>query len=223
MTSAAITNEQINKTMKSISPMHLVSDANTTWSVYMLIRYVVTYNPRAVKIPVAEFRWFLNHKIWLDDNGALISINDVLNRRVLPTKHIKSITVADISFPILVDHNWIILDGAHRLAKAVKNSAKYIHVQIIDSHIMRKCALGRGYRTKPIREYEREKILSRGKLDKLFMDRLGTIDLLRHTTSATSELIDPRSSDTSGGGANFDDNDDRVFIYDPDFDLVKAK
>lgn len=63
---------------------------------------------------------------------------DMINK---PNKRFtKRMNKADMSYPILVDSNDYIIDGAHRLAKAYFNKKQTIEVKVISKDVLKQAA-----------------------------------------------------------------------------------
>lgn len=74
------------------------------------------------KFPVDKLSWILGH-------------TEVNSDRLL---------TADLGQPILITKwgdRWVVLDGAHRLVKAIKNNVSHINVKIIDYKMLNKVIL----------------------------------------------------------------------------------
>jgi len=92
------------------------------------------------EINIADLDWHLDYPFW-GENGFKYNLKpaDVIN---FPDKHnfeYKRIMKADLYYPIDIMENkgrWLILDGLHRLAKAVINKKERISVRIISRDLI---------------------------------------------------------------------------------------
>ena len=89
----------------------------------------------ATSMNIEELTWHLDYPFWDENNGRYnLKPIDVIK---FPEQHqieYQRILESDLSHPIDImenKHRWLILDGLHRLTKAVINSQKSISVRII--------------------------------------------------------------------------------------------
>lgn len=92
--------------------------------------------PTAVNIKTIEYLLFL--KNWRDDKGNKINIITVLNNKEKYKYHYQKILNCDLKYPILVQIDFRIIDGYHRLAKAVLENKKEILVKVINPSLLNK-------------------------------------------------------------------------------------
>lgn len=110
-------------------------DGKAIYSVDMMIAYVSTHKHPIQIIPLTQFQEELAQPVWGD-----WSPQDVLNKPTLKkyADDMKRIKEADLSYPILMNTKGKILDGYHRVAKAVLEGESSIKAQIFDAALMKK-------------------------------------------------------------------------------------
>jgi hypothetical protein len=120
------------------------SDGKTIYSVDMMFAYISVFKPRSRKIKVESYEKTLDFDGWGDPSkGVKYSAKDVL---VKPSKfkdEVTRIEKADIRFPIIVTSKGHIVDGVHRLTKAVMQGMKTLRAYTFDDEIMSKFAINR--------------------------------------------------------------------------------
>lgn len=109
---------------KRAGQVYIKNSKDKEYSVDMLIE--ITQNNKIENIPIEYLKWNLEEKVW--DNNA--TPNMVLANPNKYKKDMKRIKDADLKYPILI-YNGEIIDGYHRLAKAVKENKKTIKARII--------------------------------------------------------------------------------------------
>lgn len=110
---------------------HTYTDEEGEWSVDMLIE--ITDDNKVEELPVSTLEWNMEEKAW--GNGKEISPAEVLEKPSKYKEHMERIEEAELKYPILVYKNKLI-DGYHRLAKAVSQDKKNIKVKIINDKQM---------------------------------------------------------------------------------------
>jgi hypothetical protein len=109
--------------------------------VYKLVH--ATQEIPVVVVPIEKYTDDLNDQCWTDDQGKRVSPNEVIEAyriagdaesaiaaRPELSQHIRKIDTSDYSFPVLVFESKVI-DGMHRLAKAVMERQTSIKVKLI--------------------------------------------------------------------------------------------
>lgn len=122
---------------------HLASHNEMTVDVYRLIH--ATESVPVQEMEVTEFQSELDEECWTDTSGEKISPSYVIGKikeeedldtaaREHPelAEHIRRLGQADYSHPIIV-YNGHILDGVHRLAKAVVDGEARVKVKILEN------------------------------------------------------------------------------------------
>jgi hypothetical protein len=110
------------------------SDGNNIYSVYMMHRYVNEHKEPIYEIPIRSFKHYIQYQIWGDWSNPYgsdrWSISDVLKNKEKYQRDYKNIQKANLKFPIVTVKNpfeqYAILDGNHRLGKAILNKRKII-------------------------------------------------------------------------------------------------
>ena len=102
----------------------------------------LTENFHMIKIPIDILEPVLDQALWEDADENEITPRSVLEdpKSASNSVHPKAIEKADLKYPILVtldlEGNYDILDGLHRLAKAVKLHHKTIDAQIVTQEVL---------------------------------------------------------------------------------------
>lgn len=97
------------------------------YSVEMLIE--ITSDNKIEQIPVDLLKWNVKEKIWTKGKKE-INPEDVLNEPKKYEEEMKRINDADLKYPVLI-YDGEIIDGYHRLAKAIKQNKDKIKTVII--------------------------------------------------------------------------------------------
>ena len=99
---------------------------------------------------------FIHNNIEHDLNKLLLISNNVPIEKIrtselswilkYTTVDKKRVRKSDISFPLLItfdkiENKWVVLDGAHRLSKAVSENKKYLPVKKIPGKMLEECVL----------------------------------------------------------------------------------
>jgi len=126
---------------------HVYSDCCTTpsdrpyvYSVDMMMAYVNVFKHPIVKINVAEFLPQLILIQWND--MALLDVLRELNKN---QTHYNRIMDADLSYPIFVRGDNDLIDGAHRLCKAILTGKKTIDAYVFNKTLMKKFVIHEGF------------------------------------------------------------------------------
>ena len=117
------------------------SDEKNIYSVDMMMAYVNTHKVPVETVPIEENLWQLEQLVWGDYSPA-----DVLAHpeRKKYAENIERISKADLSYPIFMTSKYQIIDGYHRLLKAVKRKEKTIKAYVFDGALMKKFILHKG-------------------------------------------------------------------------------
>ena len=115
------------------------SDDNFIYSVDMMFVYLSRHNTAPVKLRVVELLHNLSYKVW-DDNatGDLISPIDVLENSEKYKDHYDRIIKANLKYPIIIDKDKWVIDGAHRIAKCVMEGVTTIKAHVFDDNLKAK-------------------------------------------------------------------------------------
>ena len=130
-----------------MSGYHIYSDCCNTpsdrpyvYSVDMMMAYVNVFKHPIVKINVAEFLPQLILIQWND--MALLDVLRELNKN---QTHYNRIMDADLSYPIFVRGDNDLIDGAHRLCKAILTGKKTIDAYVFNKTLMKKFVIHEGF------------------------------------------------------------------------------
>ncbi len=124
-------------------PPHTVTSNGVEYDVYKLIECASTIQPKRFAIQDFEDE-MLEEACWTDSNNNAISPRDLMRAYVHHKSwsriedlhpswhtHIAKVIDADYSFPILM-YEQEIIDGMHRLVKAVSEGQTYIMVRTLE-------------------------------------------------------------------------------------------
>jgi hypothetical protein len=120
-------------------PIRTFNDGKAIYSVDMMLAYINTHKPPVIEAPVETFLPQLNQKVWGDWSPA-----DVLKKPSLKkyAENVERIEKADLSYAVIVSgKEMILVDGYHRVAKAVRDGRKKIKVVIFNAPLMKKFIL----------------------------------------------------------------------------------
>lgn len=114
------------------------SDETHIYSVDMMMAYVNTHKLQTVPFDLEENHWQIEQPVWGDYSPA-----DVLKH---PEKkkyidNIRRIKDADLSYPIFVTSKGQIIDGYHRVLRALKDGKKTMKSYVFDAVLMKKFIL----------------------------------------------------------------------------------
>jgi len=114
------------------------SDEKNIYSVDMMLAYVNTHKLPVEKLEIEENIWQLKQNVWGD-----YSPEDVLQHpeKKKYSDNVQRMKKADLSYPIFVTSNHVIIDGYHRFLKAVKTKQSFLKAYVFDSALMRKFIL----------------------------------------------------------------------------------
>ena len=88
-------------------------------------------------IKVSKFHLFMNEELWEDKFGQDVSPNNVLANPKIAPKHYDAILKSNLDYPIIVSRSKIdVLDGLHRLCRAILERKTVIDVQFVDASML---------------------------------------------------------------------------------------
>jgi hypothetical protein len=120
------------------------SDGKTIYSVDMMFAYISVFKPRSRKVKIESYEKTLDFDGWGDPSkGVKYSAKDVLETPSKFKDEINRIEKADMRFPIIVTSKGHVVDGVHRITKAVMQGMKTIRAYIFDDETMRKFVINR--------------------------------------------------------------------------------
>lgn len=101
---------------------------NYIYSVDMMIAYINIFKPKIINVPVDNLLKNLNKKSWGNTKkGIYYTPNNVITNPQKYRKEYKRVMKADLQYPIIIVDN-IVIDGLHRLSKAVITNIDNINV-----------------------------------------------------------------------------------------------
>ena len=116
-------------------------DRPYVYLVDMMLAYVNLFKPPSIEINVADLEPQLKDIKW---SGILLT--DILPKITLKKyeDHYKRIMDADLSYPIFVRTDHDLIDGAHRLCKAILTGKKTIKAYVFNKSLMKKFVIHEG-------------------------------------------------------------------------------
>jgi hypothetical protein len=116
-------------------------DRPYVYLVDMMLAYVNIFKPPSVDINVADLEPQLK-----DTNWSGTPVTDILPKITLKKyeDHHKRIMDADLSYPIFVRTDHDLIDGAHRLCKAILTGKKTIKAYVFSKSLMKKFIIHEG-------------------------------------------------------------------------------
>lgn len=116
------------------------SDEKQIYSVDMMMAYVNLFKPKAINFSIEDNLWQIEQPVWGEYSPA-----DVLKS---PSKkkyaeNMERIHNADLSYPIFATGKHQIIDGYHRILKAIQRGDKEIKAYIFDTATMKKFVISK--------------------------------------------------------------------------------
>lgn len=105
--------------------MHTFGYKNKRYSIDMMHDFININKPYYEKIDVINFEKSFVNKGWRDENGIMYSPIDVLEDPIKYKDKIKEILNINLDYPIIIMDD-IVIDGMHRLVKALLLKIEYI-------------------------------------------------------------------------------------------------
>jgi hypothetical protein len=97
------------------------SDDTGTFNVSEIIQWSKQYRENYVFIPIDRFLEYISHDTWSSESETLTSnLKHLVEKKEEQTR----VQDADLSHPIIVNNFYRIIDGSHRLMKAVMQGEK---------------------------------------------------------------------------------------------------
>ena len=112
------------------------SDGDKIYSVDMMFAYINIFKPKKTKIDINTLIHNLSYTCWGGPNGRKYSPMDVLNNKGKYSKEVSRIKKADLKYPIILNGDNIV-DGAHRLTKAMLKKQKYKNAYVFSKQDMK--------------------------------------------------------------------------------------
>jgi disulfide oxidoreductase YuzD len=117
------------------------SDERYIYSVGYMFAYINIYNPKKVKLNLDDLKFNLEYNSWANQVRPIDVLNDMNNKKY--KEESLRIKNADTKYPIIVDSNYVILDGVHRYIKNIIENKKTIQVYIFDKKLMKQFIIGK--------------------------------------------------------------------------------
>jgi hypothetical protein len=128
-----------NKTWREIGTETITVDVNKLWAMSKDLP-IHQFSTRA-------FFWILDEDFWEDprDYTKSITPKQVMKNPELYPEHMKRINHANYKkYPLMVrwdGNNWDVLDGLHRLVKAIQDKEEHIPVRVIPDDMFYKAEI----------------------------------------------------------------------------------
>lgn len=119
-------------------PFKTYSDEKNIYSVDMMMAYVNLFKPKTVDFDIQENLWQIEQPVWGDYSPLDVLQNPEKKKYA---ENIKRIRDADLSYPIFITSKDQIIDGYHRVLKAVRKKEKTVKAYVLDAVILKKCIL----------------------------------------------------------------------------------
>lgn len=115
--------------------MQTYSNEKAVYSVDMMLAYLNTHKHPVVKLPMSDFTWQLEQDVWGGWSPA-----DVLKRMDGKkwAMNANRIRHADLSYPVIVTGEHVLVDGYHRVAKAFQHGDTHVKAYVFDAALLRK-------------------------------------------------------------------------------------
>jgi len=107
-------------------PFKTYSDEKNIYSVDMMMAYVNLFKPKTVDFDIQENLWQIEQPVWGDYSPLDVLQNPEKKKYA---ENIKRIRDADLSYPIFITSKDQIIDGYHRVLKAVRKKEKTVKLQ----------------------------------------------------------------------------------------------
>jgi len=115
---------------------------NNIYSVDMMFAYINIYKPKSKYVEIANLQKTLEYDCWgIPDKNIKYSPMDVLTNpnKKMYKKEIERINNADLEFPIIIEKNGHhVIDGVHRLVKAILRKNMKIKAYLFSKEEMKK-------------------------------------------------------------------------------------
>lgn len=111
------------------------SDEKNIYSVDMMMAYVNLNKLSIQKLSIEENLWQLEQPVWGDYSPSNVLKNPEKKKFA---ENIQRIKAADLSYPIFVTSKHQIIDGYHRVLKAIKQKEKTIKAYVFEPSLMKK-------------------------------------------------------------------------------------
>ncbi len=128
--------------MFSDKPIETYEAGDDVYSTDLAIRWANEYGvPK--DIPVSRFSDAINQYSWVDANENPVTPQMVLDDRHNPAykEHVDRLERADLRYPILI-HDGHIIDGFHRMTKAILKGYKTVKGVVIPDSVFKKLYVG---------------------------------------------------------------------------------
>jgi len=112
------------------------SDDINNYSISLMFDYIKINKPTKIKLNISELLFNLNWNSLRDNVKPIDILDDIKNKKY---KHeVERIKRSDISYPIIVDSNYNIIDGVHRFMKHILENKRKINVYVFNKVLMKK-------------------------------------------------------------------------------------
>jgi disulfide oxidoreductase YuzD len=120
--------------------MRTYHDGKNIYSVDMMIAYLNTTGHPVSKLPIEAFGPQMEKKVWGDWSPMTVLAKMDVKKYADDAERIRK---ANMSYPIIVTKNHTIVDGYHRVAKALLKDQTHIDAYVFGPALMNKFILDR--------------------------------------------------------------------------------
>jgi hypothetical protein len=117
------------------------SDNKDVYSTAMMFAYINVFKPKITTVNVEELLFNLELNCWTNDVRPVDVLEDIKNARY--KAEVVRIKKADLTYPIIVNSQYFILDGMHRYVKHILENKKSIKVYVFDKTLMKKFVIAK--------------------------------------------------------------------------------
>lgn len=120
----------------------IYSKGDKIYSVDMMISYIRNKKPFDVHVKVSDLLYNLTNNTWGDPSkGIRYSPMSIIRDNSKSPKDVERIKKSDLTYPIIISEDSIVIDGLHRLAKSYIEGNEYINAYIFSNKLLEKFLL----------------------------------------------------------------------------------
>lgn len=130
---------------KIITPTNIATYKQNSYDIDLVVKFINSNNDKVKieKIKVDKYKYILNTQCWINaDNKYYITPQTILNEPDDYRRIYEKIKNADLFYPIIIVKdvdNSVLLDGHHRIVKALKYNIDTVDAYIINLDDIQKC------------------------------------------------------------------------------------
>lgn len=118
--------------------IHTYCDETGTYNVDELLKWAADHREKFVLIPTEKFLKYISSDTWSDESEVLTSNLNSLLKDKTEQKRMQSVSLSD---PIIIDNFYKVIDGVHRVMKAVVEGKDVIKAIFIEKEDLEKYRL----------------------------------------------------------------------------------